>query len=125
MSGYPQDNIPAFLSAAKELTESGYDLELPADMHGTAVEKVLSGSQKVLTPGRTWGDVLADDVRLVADRVGGIIFLSGWEKSRGARLEASTGLLCDKEFRHYTGNGATVRLTKEDVATAIYRSFVA
>ena len=37
-------------------------------------------------------------MKLVADRVDGIVLLPGWERSRGARLEAFVGLLTDKWF---------------------------
>ena len=41
------------------------------------------------------------DVKLVADHVQGVVFLPGWHKSRGARLEAFVALLCGHAFAEY------------------------
>ncbi len=58
---------------------------------------------RLLTPtGETWAEMLARDVVLVGDKCDGIVFLPNWHKSRGAKLEAFTGLLCGKKFQLFS-----------------------
>jgi len=105
MSGYPQSNFPAFIAAAADLRAGGYEIVSPAELdaeNGIDKQAMAStdGDASKLT--QTWGDLLARDVKLVADQVDGIIVLPGWENSRGARLEAFVGLLCRKKFFEYS-----------------------
>lgn len=104
MTGIPQFNFPTFYEATARLREGGYTIISPAEMDaegGIDAEALAStdGDNTKLT--KTWGDLLARDVKIVADKVRGIIFLPGWFNSRGARLEAFTGLLCAHEFGFY------------------------
>lgn len=104
MSGIAMDNIPAFLDAQKVLNNMGYEAVLPKDMEDdAAVVAVLEGKQETLlgTKGMSWGQALSGDIPIVADQVQGIVFLPNWEKSRGARLEAYTGLLCNLPMWEY------------------------
>lgn len=113
MSGIPLDNIPSFLAAQEALTNLGYETCLPKDMDNQeAVSDVLAGRQETLlgTLGMTWGQALAGDVPLVADTVGGVVLLEGWEKSRGARLEAYVGLLTGKIMWEFHDNNKEVYL---------------
>jgi uncharacterized protein DUF4406 len=82
-------------------------------------EIALAGAQSQ----QSWGDFMSRDVKLVADKVQGIIFLPGWETSRGALLEATTGLLTDKSFKfmQWDGNDA-VPLSRLTVACALHRA---
>lgn len=73
MTGLPDLNVHAFNAAADALRTQGWHVENPAD-HG-----VIEGAQ--------WEDYLAYDItRLVT--CGAIYLLPGWEKSKGATLEA-------------------------------------
>lgn len=107
MSNIPQFNIPAIMKAAEALRARGYDIQLPADLDKPkSIEIAMQSPDGALTEGktaegRTWGEYLADDVILVADKVDGLIFIDGWERSRGARLEAYVGLLCGKSMWFY------------------------
>lgn len=116
MTGYPQFNFPAFHAAAADLRAQGYEIISPAEQDSPAVQseaiKSADGSLDAngKIAGETWGDILAKDVKLVADGVDGIIFLPGWEQSRGARLEAFVGLLCKRSFAIYV-DGTVVSMT--------------
>lgn len=105
MSGVPQFNYPAFDQAAAILRANGFSIASPAELDDPATRKAALASPDgaVIANGHTWGDFLARDVKLVADGVNGIIFLPGWERSRGARLEAFVGLLCGHGFMEYLG----------------------
>jgi len=102
MSGLPHFNFPAFHAASAVLRAAGYDIVSPAELDSDAVKAVaetstdgaLDESGKVA--GETWGEILARDVRVIADTVDGIVFLDHWWESRGARLEAFVALLTGK-----------------------------
>lgn len=108
MSGYVQFNFPAFYAATDDLRKRGYDIVSPAELDaigGTDKEAMAStdGDASKLT--KTWGDLLARDVKIVSDAVDGVIFLQPeWIKSKGAKLEAFVALLCkDHKFFQYHG----------------------
>ena len=90
MTGYYQQNFPLFDRVAKELREQDYDIVSPAELDSPKERKIALANKRSKC---TWGDFLARDVKIIADQVQGIIFLPGWSKSRGARLEATVGLL--------------------------------
>ncbi len=100
MSGYPQFNIPLFdrVSRILRLGNPAWAIISPAELDSDAVRTAALASKDGILidnkiAGETWGDILARDVRIVANECDGIIFLPGWVKSRGARLEATVGLL--------------------------------
>jgi hypothetical protein len=108
MSGLPQFNFPAFYAAAKALREQGFEVVSPAELDDAedagAAMKSPDGNMRGIA--KTWGDFLARDVKLLADEgIKGIVFLPGWDKSRGAKLEATVGLLCGFQFWEYTVGG--------------------
>lgn len=104
MSGIPQFNFPAFDEAATALRAQGLSVISPAELDEPAVREEalasLDGIPKGRTQagGQTWGDFLARDVKIIADEVDGIILMRGWERSKGARLEAFVGLSAQKQF---------------------------
>jgi hypothetical protein len=104
MSGIPQFNFPLFYSAAKELRVQGWEVVSPAEMDDAedsgAALKSLDGNVNDRTiVKKTWGEFLSRDVKLLADGgIEGIIFLPGWDKSKGARLEAYVGLNLNFKF---------------------------
>jgi hypothetical protein len=104
MSGIPKFNFPAFYEAGKVLREAGYDVVSPAELDDSehSGEAMASPDGSPGSSSTTWGECLARDVRIIADTVGGVVFLPDWEGSRGARLEAFTGLLCGHQFALYT-----------------------
>jgi hypothetical protein len=107
MSGLPQFNFPTFHRVAALLREQGYTIISPAEMDSEAVQVAamaskdgtLDASGKIA--GETWGDILAKDVKLIADKIDGIIFLPDWDRSRGALLEATTSIMVNnREFTY-------------------------
>lgn len=109
MTGYPQFNFPAFEAAARDLRARGYTVISPHELDSPPVQAAAWASpdgklKDGAVAGETWGQILARDVEVVADKVDGIAFLANWRKSRGARLEALVGLLCNKRFFDYADN---------------------
>lgn len=105
MTGIPKFNFPAFASAAAQLRADGMEVVSPHEQDTPAVQAIAWQSpdgkldQNGKVGGETWGDILAKDVKMLADGgISGIVFLLGWQKSRGARLEATVGLLCNLRF---------------------------
>jgi hypothetical protein len=102
MSGIPQFNFPAFFEAARRLRKGGFEVISPAEIDNEEdKDAALASSDGAPTGGKSWGDFLARDVKLIADSgIEGIVFLPGWSMSRGAKLEAFVGLL-QKNFRFW------------------------
>ena len=107
MSGISQFNFPAFLRAAEYLRSAGCDIVSPAEIDDPEDRDFIMASTdgKAMPNGKTWGDFLARDVKIIADQVQAIIFLPRWERSRGARLEATVGLLSQHVFFEYLEDG--------------------
>jgi hypothetical protein len=121
MSGIPQFNFPAFYAAAAVLRNLEFDVVSPAEMDDAedagAAMKSVDGSMH--SHHKTWGDFLARDVKMLADTgIEGIIFLPGWERSRGAKLEATVGLLCGFVFWQYD-NGYPIPRSREWVKQSL------
>lgn len=102
MTGIPAFNYPYFDVVASRLRADGYDVLSPAELDFPEARRIImtspNGDPKDLPPGTTWGKALARDIAALTDTCGGIILLPHWWKSRGARLEATCGLLCNKQF---------------------------
>lgn len=122
MTGLKMNNFPAFDSAAKVLRDMGMEVVSPAELNDP-VDRALALADEPAT--KTWGDFLARDVKLIADTgVKGIVLLDNWQKSRGARLEATVGLLCDLVFFDYDHVAEIIwPLSPLDVAFTIAKSF--
>lgn len=110
MTGLPQFNFPAFDRAAGQLRAEGHDVVSPAELdspeHRAIALASHTGDPREYTKitGETWGDLLARDVKLIAD--GGIeriYVLPGWERSKGARLETYIAHLTGIEIHFLDG----------------------
>jgi hypothetical protein len=127
MTGYPKFNFPAFHEAAKTLRAQGLDIISPAEedeKHGIAKLAMASTDGKLdangKIAGQTWGDVLARDVKIVADLVDGVAVLKNWERSKGAKLEITVALLAGKAvFAYHEGAGLT-ELSREWVKEVLH-----
>lgn len=121
MSGVPQFNIPMFDKTTVQLRLHGFTIISPAELDSPIMrERALASLDGDLSKlekdtGETWGEVLARDVKLVADGIGGIILMPNWFKSRGAKLEAFVGLLTGKKFAFWFED------TSWDSTAMIYR----
>jgi hypothetical protein len=131
MSGIPRFNIPAFDEAASNLREEGYHIVSPAELDDPVTREMAYNSLDGSTlndqhpNGESWGDFLARDVKIVADKVQGVIVLPGWERSRGARLEVMVALLCGHDLLYYNPSypGYTTSLPKAAAAREVVREF--
>lgn len=107
MSGIPQFNVPLFDRATAELRSRGMEIVSPAELDSPEVRAAALASvdgapgPQGSVAGETWGDMLARDVKMIADELHGVILLPRWWKSRGARLEVFVALLCEKPFMVY------------------------
>lgn len=108
MTGIPQFNIPAFDRAAARLRGFGYHVINPAEEDTPAVRAAGLASidgkldEHGMIGSKTWGDLLARDVKIVADDIDAVVLLPGWMHSRGARLEAFVAILCRKPLYQYS-----------------------
>lgn len=99
MTGYPQYNFPEFIKMAALLRAMGFDVVSPAELDDPADRAAAMASpdgerQTVESFGKSWGDFLARDVKIIADEsIDAIVVLPGWENSSGARLETFVGHL--------------------------------
>lgn len=126
MSGIAQFNFPLFHSVAESLRNKGFSIISPAEEDTPEVQaEAIKSKDGSLTNGKigglTWGEILAKDVILVADKVQGIIFLPEWYNSRGAKLEAVVGLLQGIDFRFGLWDGYDVFwMYHDDVLDLVY-----
>lgn len=111
MTGIPQFNFPTFDRVATELRNDGWNIMSPTELDTDAWRAAAMASPDgdlataVGLAHQTWGEIMGRDVRHVADDCCGVILLPGWERSRGARLEAFVAVTCGKELRTYGPDG--------------------
>ena len=127
MTGIPQFNFPAFIEATAAMRDQGYIIFTPAELDSPAVQEAAmasaTGNQADVNMIETWGDMLARDVKLITDELDGVVFLSGWAKSKGARLEAFVGILTGKFFGRYVPEtGDIERMSPQTVLTQLTRT---
>ena len=122
MTGLPQNNFPAFDAVAAYMRGVGHVVISPAELDDP-VDRDLA--LKDLPATKTWGDFLARDVKLIADAgIEAIVLLPFWYDSRGARLEATVGLLCGLQFYETNETGRQFnRVRNSDIAQTIANSF--
>jgi nucleoside 2-deoxyribosyltransferase len=92
MRGYPEFNFPAFRSATKILREAGYGVISPHEMDEAAGYDWAGFTGKEDLSEYNFDIVLRllEDIQQIASRAcAGVICLTGWEDSSGARAEAA------------------------------------
>jgi hypothetical protein len=123
MTGFPGFNYPAFDAAAANLRDAGFEIVSPAEQdtpeERAHLLKAVRGSHDEFIPGRKYSDFLAHDVKLICDQVDGIVFMPGWQKSSGARLEAFVALMCKKE--HFYLYDRELRVTPDYIRDILRR----
>jgi hypothetical protein len=93
MTGLPQFNYPWFEAAAEDLRRRGHDVVSPAELDSPEVRAIALASTKgdvaeLAAAGTTWGEILAEDVKLIADDgIDAIVVGPDWADSKGAKLE--------------------------------------
>lgn len=94
MTGIPQFNFPMFDDAATFLRGQGFEVVSPAELDDEQARAAAMASPDGDPVGyygtvkETWGDLLARDVKLIADDgIQAVFVLPGWNRSKGARLE--------------------------------------
>lgn len=102
MSNIPQFNFPKFDAIAAALRAQGADIISPAEMDEPEVRAAAMASpdgrpDERTSGGKTWGDFLARDLKLIADQCDGVIVMPMWKGSKGARQEVFTALNCGKQ----------------------------
>lgn len=115
MTGYAENNVPAFIKAKDLLEKQGYNIELPYDL------ETVSGIE--------YARAMSEDIKIVlGDKIIGIFLLPGWQASRGAKIEAMAGLMMDKKFFecHYSPKGEFFikKIPPNDIAYNIYRNSI-
>ena len=120
MTGIAQFNIPAFDEATDSLRSQGFTIVSPAERDTYETRKAAlgsaSGDHADLSIAETYGDMLARDMKIIADEVDGIVFLPGWHESRGARTEAYIALAFNRKFAVYK-DGTMLVIPKQAVKT--------
>lgn len=122
MTGYADYNYPAFNWASADLREVGYEVLNPVD-----------SEKHNPTPGRpqSWDWYMRHAIRMVMDAEG-IAVLTGWEKSKGAKLEVLLALelgmrVCTVEdWLHekvFAKSAAATKVIETDLLGALQRSF--
>ena len=71
MTGLPEYNFPAFFAMARRLKERGFSVLNPAAWPARA----------------TYDEYLQFDIKMLIRYADMVVFLDGWEKSNGARVE--------------------------------------
>jgi hypothetical protein len=133
MTGLPQFNIPAFERQTRRLRAAGYTVVSPVELDSDLIRNEALASTTGAMPaggkigGETWGEILARDVRVIADTIDAICVLPNWQKSRGARLEVFVGMLCGKSIYqdvNYDDEAPhLVQLAIPDIAFGLIRNF--
>lgn len=124
MSNIPQFNFPLFDKVAGALRVQGADIISPAEMDEPEVRAAALASpdgrpDERTSGGKTWGDFLARDLKLIADQAGGVLLMPNWLGSKGARQEAFTAINCGKKLADLVvGEGGTFAIREVSVAYA-------
>lgn len=93
MAGYPDHNFPAFVRAAEILRNTGLKIVTPVEINPTALDWALDHPDEYSL------NFLRSDIQALISECDGLILMSGWPKSRGAKAEL--GIALDLEYPIY------------------------
>jgi hypothetical protein len=94
MKGYPDHNFPAFREAAEILRYTGLKIVSPTEVNLDAYEFAKQHGDGNEAPYPL--HFVAADILEMVTKCNGLILLSGWPRSRGARIEL--GIALDLEW---------------------------
>lgn len=92
MRGLPENNFPAFHSAAQRLRAEGYEVFSPAERDLAEYGPSLAGF--------SIRAALRADTNWICTRADGVAMLPGWEKSRGAIAEHALAVALGLDIRY-------------------------
>ena len=104
MSGYPQYNQQAFEHTAARLRADGFDVTTPFELNDLVWHRHFGRAFDPATDTCDWGnpilrEMFAEDIRVLSES-DKVVFLNGWKRSKGARLEYTTarqlGIPCER-----------------------------
>lgn len=96
MTGYPDDNFPAFRAAAVALRRKGFEVVSPAEMDSHDELEAVHAEERY---GPMYQALLRRDLDVIKDPEVGIeaiVLLPGWTRSNGALRELGQALSLDK-----------------------------
>lgn len=118
---------------AKILRERGLKIISPAELDSEGVKKIAAVSidggefdrakKGAAIGGETTGEILARDIRIIHDLADGLIFLPGWELSRGARLEAFVAANNLKDMEFYRWQDDTGIIDPVSISTVMHELY--
>lgn len=85
MTGIPEFNRPAFVEAADELRQKGYEVLVPGD--GEVYDDIELISMATTRHKRE--AYLSRDIDLIQEAADFVVLLPGWDRSEGAKLEVA------------------------------------
>jgi hypothetical protein len=130
MSGIPQFNFPEFYRLSALLRSQGWVIVSPAELDnqedkGAAMSSPDGDPNNRTIVKKSWGDFLARDVKLIADEgIEAIILMPGWSSSKGAKLEATVGLLAQKIKFFELKDDVPVETDPREIAAEIYMATI-
>lgn len=122
MTGYPKHNYPLFIEIGKKLRKLGYSTIGPVELDDSETLQTVMNGEMAQDYGYQYSNFLVRDIEILTTpgRVDGIVFLPGWHKSRGARLEACVGVLWDLDLMFWDPDTETPQpVHKSDVAEKV------
>lgn len=111
MSGYDQYNFPAFFQAQEALETIGYTVYNPAEEDEKWKSDIISSGDLSEQDIKT---VIRHDISLILDRVDLLVFLDGWQNSKGAMVEFSLARFLGLDCYTIDLNNKPYGLTKID-----------
>jgi hypothetical protein len=90
MAGYPDHNFPAFNKKAAELRALGHEVYNPAEVEPEQYRERSPLEASQFHNGR-YRNCLSQELKWICDEAEGMYGLIGWEHSKGANSEHTTG----------------------------------